>query len=346
MIRRLATHAAAVAAVLAAATPALAGTVTASLSPAYAEGVTGANGWYRVPVTATYTCTPALLEVVAECPPQETFLDGAGTDATGATVPVTRTARFVSVASPEETATVALESTPGVPLRIDGAPPPAPVVTRPAEGAVVRPGATVPAGYACSFAGDRSGAAPSGACTGTVPNGDPIPSGTADPATWGPRPFTVTARDAAGNLAALTVTYRIEPAPVLPPAAPVAPAPPAAPVAAAPPAPVAPAGRPATPRVRNARVLRPRPGTRMPRRGVLRWSRAGGAALYNVQVFRISGTRYVKVLSAFPRRTSLRMPPRRLVPGQRYVWRVWPYVGSRRRYSVAPMGISWFRAVR
>ncbi|MCC6831090.1 MAG: hypothetical protein IT200_07060 [Thermoleophilia bacterium] len=333
------TAAAAAAVLLGAAAPAVGGSVTAALDPAYAEGTTGANGWYRVPVTATYTCTPALLEVVAECPPQEVLPDGTGTDATGATVPVTRTARFTGLASVDDTATVTLESAPGVPLRIDAAPPPPPVITRPADGAAVRPGESVAAAYACSFAGDRSGPAPAGACSGTVPAGDPVPSGTTDPATWGPRPFTVTAADAAGNRTAVTVTYRIEPEPVLPPPAPAGPV-------ATPPAPVAPAGRPATPRVRNARVLRPRPGAPLPRRGVLRWRRSGAAALYNVQVFRISGTRYVKVLSAFPRGSSLRMPARRLVPGQRYVWRVWPYLGERRRYSAAPMGISWFRAVR
>ncbi|MFN8122958.1 MAG: hypothetical protein U0237_11075 [Thermoleophilia bacterium] len=333
---------AACAALLGAAAPAVAGTVTVTLTPAYAEGVNGGNGWYRVPVNAAYTCTPRPFETVAECPAAEVLGDGAGTDAAGATVPITRTATFTTLRPFEDTATVTLQSTPGVPLRVDATPPPAPVVTAPAPGAVLRPGAVLAAAFSCPFTGDRSGAAPAAPCAGTVPAGSPVPSGTADPATWGSRPFTVTATDAAGNVSALTVTYRIEPEPVLPPP------PPATPVTETPPAPV-PAGtqgRPAAPKVRNARVLRPSPGSRLPRRGVLRWRRSGAATLYNVQVFRISGTRFVKVLSAFPRGTSLRMPPRRLVPGQRYVWRVWPYLGARGRYAAAPMGISWFRAVR
>lgn len=325
-----------------------AGTITATLDPPYEEGVTGANGWYRVPVTATYTCTPGPLETVVECPPTETFGDGTGTDAEGRTLRTVRTARFATLPPADDTARVTLVSAPRVPLRVDMTPPPPPVITAPAVGAVIRPGAVLAADFTCSFAGDRSGPSPAGACTGTVAAGVPVPSGTADPATWGPRLFTVTARDAAGNIAAATAAYRIEPEPAPPP-----PPPPASPVTTAPPplvapaAPTAPAVRRAvTPKVRNARVLRPRPGAALKRRGVLRWRRAGAATVYNVQVFRIAGTRYRKVLTAFPRGTTLRMPPRRLVPGQRYVWRVWPYVGKRARYSRAPMGISWFRAVR
>jgi len=70
--------------------------------------------------------------------------------------------------------------------------------------------------------------------------------------------------------------------------------------------------------------------------------RSGSAALYNVQVFHIVPGRYVKVLSAFPRTTRLVIPRGRLKPGQRYAWRVWPYLGRTRGYTRAPMGVSWF----
>ena len=177
---------------------------------------------------------------------------------------------------------------------------------------------------------------------GTVAAGEPLPTGSADPATWGDRTLRVTARDAAGNTAAASAAYRVEPAPVPPP-----PFAPPGDLAAAPPADLTPpSARAPTPRLRNPRALRPAPGARLARRGVLRWRAAGGATRYNIQVFRIAPGSYVKVLSAFPRGTSLRFPPRRLVPGQRYAWRVWPYLGARGRYSRAPVGVSWFVARR
>jgi hypothetical protein len=69
-----------------------------------------------------------------------------------------------------------------------------------------------------------------------------------------------------------------------------------------------------------------------------------GARLYNVQVFLLRpDNRTVKVLSAFPRGNRMLMPARRLAPGRRYVWRVWPYLGN--RYTLRPLGMSWFRVV-
>lgn len=316
---------------------AVGGTVSVALDPSYREGVTGGGGWYRVPVSATYTCTPAALEVVIACPADEVFADGAGSEVDGRPVAVLRIARFGTFPLGEDVAVVTVEAAPGVPLRVDTAPPPAPVITRPVPGAVVRPLALLTADYACPFTGDRSGPAATGACVGTVPDGEPLPTGSADPATWGDRVLRVTARDAAGNLATASAAYRVEPEPT--------PSPPPDVVTAVPP-PLAPPARSLTPRVRNAVSLRPAPGARLARRGVLRWRAAGGASRYNVQVFRIAPGRYVKVLSAFPRGTSLRLPPRRLVPGQRYAWRVWPYLGARGRYSRAPAGISWFIARR
>ena len=71
----------------------------------------------------------------------------------------------------------------------------------------------------------------------------------------------------------------------------------------------------------------------------LRWR--GGPArvgLYNVQIFSATGQ---KVVSAFPRTRSFRVAARRLAPGRRYVWRVWPYIRGH-GYTRRPMAISWF----
>lgn len=71
----------------------------------------------------------------------------------------------------------------------------------------------------------------------------------------------------------------------------------------------------------------------------LRWR--GGPAridLYNVQIFSATGQ---KVVSAFPRSRSFRVPAKRLAPGRRYVWRVWPYTRGH-GYTRRPMAISWF----
>src|SRR5690606_24743650 len=58
----------------------------------------------------------------------------------------------------------------------------------------------------------------------------------------------------------------------------------------------------ALPATRNARFLFPKAGTKLvPAKVALRWRPTKGATLYNVQVFRLQGTRYVKVLSVFPR---------------------------------------------
>ncbi|HWH15499.1 MAG TPA: hypothetical protein VNT51_12200 [Miltoncostaeaceae bacterium] len=100
--------------------------------------------------------------------------------------------------------------------------------------------------------------------------------------------------------------------------------------------------RPVRPATRNAGKLRPRAGNRVGARPTLTWPRVRGATLYNVQVFRVNGRRYVKVHTAFPRSSRLRMPARKLRTGERYVWRVWPYYGASRRYARTPLGISYF----
>ena len=99
--------------------------------------------------------------------------------------------------------------------------------------------------------------------------------------------------------------------------------------------------RPAT---RNAHRLFPKVGRAINRKKViLRWKRTRGATLYNVQVFLVRGNRYIKVHSVFPRGTKIRVPWKKMKPNKRYVWRVWPYMGQKQRYSRAPLGISWFR---
>jgi len=77
-------------------------------------------------------------------------------------------------------------------------------------------------------------------------------------------------------------------------------------------------------------------------RPVLGWSAVPGARFYNVQVFR--GPR--RVMNAWSRATSLRVPPGVLDQGRPYVWVVWPGAGTRARVRFgAPVGRSTFRVV-
>jgi len=97
-------------------------------------------------------------------------------------------------------------------------------------------------------------------------------------------------------------------------------------------------------------LVRPAPGARTARPPLLRWSRVARADYYNVQLFR--GGR--KIMSAWPRRTHLRLHRQwrygghrqRLTPGP-YRWYVWPGFGrrSRRAYG-ALLGIRTFTVVR
>jgi hypothetical protein len=206
---------------LAAAPSALAGTLTATLSPAAPTGTDGANGWYRVPVTATYLCTPDPGETVQACPDgapaTETFLHGAGWGA-GVPAPIKRTAHFLVGAGPALSfSTVTLGSSPDLPMRIDTRPPAPPEVAAPRPAVVYDAGSVVLADYACSYAGELSGPAPVDACRGTVPNGARLDTGAADtPATYGPRTFAVTSTDAAGNTSSRSLTYTVDELPGLP----------------------------------------------------------------------------------------------------------------------------------
>ncbi|HWH14631.1 MAG TPA: hypothetical protein VNT51_07780, partial [Miltoncostaeaceae bacterium] len=99
----------------------------------------------------------------------------------------------------------------------------------------------------------------------------------------------------------------------------------------------------AKPRTINARNLTPRAGVTVRTLSpTLRWKRYPRATLYNVQIFRVRGTSSVKVRSAFPRGTRYVVPRGTLKPGQRYVWRVWPYVGRLKRYTRTQLGTSYF----
>jgi hypothetical protein len=109
-----------------------------------------------------------------------------------------------------------------------------------------------------------------------------------------------------------------------------------------------PAAAPATTRARlprrNVKNLIPRLGAKIrATRPTLRWKGARkGTRLFNVQVFRVAdGNRLVKVISTFPRTTHYAIPRRaRLTRGACYVWRVWPYQGT--RFTRQPLGVSNF----
>ena len=113
----------------------------------------------------------------------------------------------------------------------------------------------------------------------------------------------------------------------------------------------------ATPRRRAAPLPRLNAGRLTPSAGrvvasvrpIFRWKKGpAGTTLYNVQVFRVVKKRagraatIRKIHSGFPRSTRYRSP-KKLVPGQCYVWRVWPYTGS--SFTDEPLGISNFCVV-
>jgi hypothetical protein len=97
----------------------------------------------------------------------------------------------------------------------------------------------------------------------------------------------------------------------------------------------------------NHRRLKPRRGiTVATRRPVLRWTPGPrGTTLYNVQLFRVTKrttgkARVTKVFTTFPRALQYRVPAARTRPATCYVWRVWPYLGT--RFTKRPLGISNF----
>ncbi|HEX2504417.1 MAG TPA: hypothetical protein VHK00_10755, partial [Miltoncostaeaceae bacterium] len=148
------------------------------------------------------------------------------------------------------------------------------------------------------------------------------------PSRAGPATFTVRAADDAANEAISVVHYDIRTAAALAiagigPEAGDTPAP-AAPIALVPSAGRAGPPRPVT---IDAGRLRPRRGAVLTsRRPVLRWPAPLGVRVYNVQIFRLRAGSVTKVLSAFTRLNRMRVPARRLAYGDRYAWRVWPYL--------------------
>jgi hypothetical protein len=98
----------------------------------------------------------------------------------------------------------------------------------------------------------------------------------------------------------------------------------------------------------NAFKLRPKAGKTLPtRRPVLGWRKGPrGTKLYNVQIFKVVRKRrgaaptVKKVFSGFPTKRQMRAPKSKMQPGTCYVWRVWPYTGT--RFTPKPLGISNF----
>jgi len=65
--------------------------------------------------------------------------------------------------------------------------------------------------------------------------------------------------------------------------------------------------------------------------------------MYNVQLYRVTTTGFRHVASRFPRANRMRVPAKVVRKGQRYVWRVWPFMGRGKGFRARPVGVSWFR---
>jgi hypothetical protein len=102
----------------------------------------------------------------------------------------------------------------------------------------------------------------------------------------------------------------------------------------------------AKPATLRAHLLSPRAGAKIRvARPLLRWrGLPKGTTLVNLQIFLFRNQK--KVLSRFPRGTSFRVPAGVLKPGNRYVWRIWPYIGRLKRYSAKPLAMSYLDMVK
>ena len=210
--------------------------------------------------------------------------------------------------------------------------PPRVTIHQPRGGAVYQHGARVVADYSCADIGAA------GTCVGTVAHGHPI-----DTSAAGARTFVATATDTAGNASTARVDYRVAaPAAAIAAAPAGTPAPPSPPIRLAPPEP---GDTGPTPEVLDPGLLRPPAGTRVTTlRPLLRWRAVTGASTYNLQLYRLSGDRAIKVASRFPRGSRARAPKGALSFGERYAWRVWPLVDG--SFPAKPIGQSWFEVRR
>jgi probable HAF family extracellular repeat protein len=161
---------------------------TPPTASAQASAAPNAAGWYRDPVTVTFSGADAMSgSGISSCTaPVVLAADGRNQGATG-----TCTDR---AGNPSLAATLSVNVDRTVPTIS---------ITSPENGASFAQGAALAASFTCSDA--TSGVA---SCAGTVSAGAAIPTDTA-----GNRTFTVTATDAAGNTSTSTVTYTITPPP-------------------------------------------------------------------------------------------------------------------------------------
>lgn len=139
-------------------------------------------GWYRTPVTVSFTCSDAL-SGIATCPAAITLSgDGTGQSASGTALDAADNAAWANVSG----------------INVDQVAPTV-TITTPANSASYTVGQAVTAAYSCSDA--LSGV---DSCVGTVANGAAI-----DTATSGSKSFVVTATDRAGNVTSSTVSYSV-----------------------------------------------------------------------------------------------------------------------------------------
>ena len=141
-------------------------------------------------VNAAYTCADAGGSDLVSC--EGTVADGAPIDTSTVgtkTFTVTATDAAGNVRTTTRTYTVVDVTPPGI------------TIDSPAAGAAFDRHADVAADYACS---DEVGGSGLADCAGTVPDGEPVPTGTI-----GSHDFTVDAHDNAGNASTLTHTYTV-----------------------------------------------------------------------------------------------------------------------------------------
>ncbi|WP_217914897.1 hypothetical protein [Miltoncostaea marina] len=289
------------------------------------------RGWVNAAATVTFLCTDANL---ATCSDPVTFGEGAGQVATG-------TATDAVGRSATATATVNVDLTAPAPAQ-PAAPGAGAVVTSTRPEFRWAPASDPLSGlqYYEVWVEGRGKVGSTWATRTSLVSSQTLPAG---PVRW-----YVRAVDNANNaVASEVVAFTLNPDRPQQPADP----PPGQPARTitdsgtpAPPLVRRPAGtRAPRPALLRARALRPAAGrTVRTLRPTLRWLRRHRMArLYNVQVYELRRGRVRKVLTAFPRRNAYRVPKGKLRAGRRYVWRVWPYLGTK-GYAKAPVGVSYF----